>query len=276
MEAKKISQKAVKSMINSNTVLLHIGNFETGKRTNLRRAVSECIYASRLYYNNELQSDNEKIVYLKYSQPDRLFKVELYGLHIAAINEYTEYHINFDETSKYYTLVISGMQFLIVSDLGWCNIWQVFNTDTPVTTDCKQETETNCEQVYDVVFNDDTAMERYDYLEAVKEDVLNYINENNIVVTSENREEVEQDLNDTLFTCDSVTGNASGSYTFNTWTAEEYLCHNWELLAEALTEFGCDMSYLERGAEACDVTIRCYMLGQAISKALDEIEEEEE
>lgn len=42
-------------------------------------------------------------------------------------------------------------------------------------------------------------MERYDYLEAIKEDVLNYINENNIVVTSENRDEVEQDLNDTLF-----------------------------------------------------------------------------
>lgn len=35
-------------------------------------------------------------------------------------------------------------------------------------------------------------MERYDYLEAIKEDVLNYINENNIVVTSENRDEVEQ------------------------------------------------------------------------------------
>lgn len=41
-----------------------------------------------------------------------------------------------------------------------------------------------------------TIMERYDYLEAIKEDVLNYINENNIVVTSENRDEVEQDLND--------------------------------------------------------------------------------
>lgn len=65
---------------------------------------------------------------------------------------------------------------------------------------------------------------------------LNYINENNIVVTSENRDE-----NDTLFACDSVTGNASGSYTFNTWTAEEYLCHNWELLGEALTEFGRDI-----------------------------------
>lgn len=73
---------------------------------------------------------------------NRVFKVELYKTHIAAFNEYTEYHINFDDTSKYYTLVISGMQFLIVSDLDWCNIWQVFNTDTPVTTDCKQETET--------------------------------------------------------------------------------------------------------------------------------------
>lgn len=119
-------------------------------------------------------------------------------------------------------------------------------------------------------------MERYDYLEAVKEDVLNYINDNGIMVTTEYRDEVEQYLNDTLFTCDSVTGNASGSYTFNAWKAEEYLCHNWDLLVEALTGFGCDMSYLERGAEACDVTIRCYLLGQAISEVLDEIETEEE
>lgn len=57
-----------------------------------------------------------------------MFKVELYETHIAAFNEYTEYHINFDDTSKYYTLVISGMQFLIVSYLGWCNIYQVFDS----------------------------------------------------------------------------------------------------------------------------------------------------
>jgi hypothetical protein len=119
-------------------------------------------------------------------------------------------------------------------------------------------------------------MERYDYFAAVKGDVLNYINENNIVVTFENRDEVEQDLNDTLFTCDSVTGNASGSYTFNAWTAEEYLCHNLDLLEDALTEFGCDMSYLERSAESCDVTIRCYLLGQAISEVLDEVERRKE
>lgn len=97
MKAKRISQKAVRS----NTVLLHIGNFKKRKRTNLRRAVDECVYASRLYYNKELQSDNEKIEYLVYSQPYRVFKVELYETHIAAFNEYTEYHINFDDTSKY-------------------------------------------------------------------------------------------------------------------------------------------------------------------------------
>ena len=194
MEAKKISQKTVKNMINSNTTLLHIGNFETGKRTNLKGTVNECIYASRWYYNTEIQSDSKKIEYLSFHQPRNLFKIKQYETHIAAF----------------------------------------------------------------------------------KEDVLNYINENNIVVTSENRDEVEQDLNDTLFTCDDVTGNASGSYTFNTWTAEEYLCHNFGLLEEALTDFGCDVNYLGRGAEACDVTIRCYLLGQAISEVLDEIETEEE
>lgn len=157
MEAKRISQRTVKSIINSNTVLLHIGNFETGKRINLRRAVDECVYTSRLYYNTEIYSEREKKNYLSVKDNDKLFKVKLYETHIAAINEYTEYHINYDATSKYYTFVIGGMQFLIVSDLGWCNIWQVFNTGTPVTTDCKQETETDCEQVYDVVFNDDTA-----------------------------------------------------------------------------------------------------------------------
>lgn len=114
-------------------------------------------------------------------------------------------------------------------------------------------------------------MEKYNYLSAVKEDVKDYINYNNITINDDNREEIEQELNDKLFCEDSVTGNASGSYTFNTWDAEENLCHNWDLLSEALSEFSCDVTYLERGAEACDVTIRCYLLPQAISEVIDEI-----
>lgn len=67
---------------------------------------------------------------------------------------------------------------------------------------------------------------RYNYLEAVTADVLDYINENNITVTADNREEIEEQLRDDLWACDSVTGNASGSYTFNAWQAEENICHN--------------------------------------------------
>lgn len=121
------------------------------------------------------------------------------------------------------------------------------------------------------------ANEKYNYLEAVTADVIDYISENNITVTTENRDEVEQQLNDDLWAVDSVTGNASGSYTFSTWQAEENLCHNLDLLEEACEEFGSDVAeLLNDGAEACDVTIRCYLLGQAISAALDEVETEEE
>ena len=116
-------------------------------------------------------------------------------------------------------------------------------------------------------------MEKYNYLAAVKEDVKDYINYNHITINEDNREEIEQELDEVLFFEDSVTGNASGSYTFNTWEAEENLCHNWDLLSEALREIGCDVTYLEKGVEACDVTIRCYLLPQAIAEVLDEIVE---
>lgn len=75
-------------------------------------------------------------------------------------------------------------------------------------------------------------------MECVKEDVGNCIEENKIVATGSNREEAEQELNDTLFVNDSVTGNASGSYTFSTWQAEEDLCHNSESLPSWAGNFG--------------------------------------
>ena len=78
-----------------------------------------------------------------------------------------------------------------------------------------------------------------------------------------------------MFIDDSITGNASGSYTFSTWKAEENLCHNLDLLKEALQEFGSDLNYLE-SPEACDVTIRCYLLGQVLQEVLDELEDEKE
>ena len=116
-------------------------------------------------------------------------------------------------------------------------------------------------------------MERYDYREAVKRDVLNYM-ENEIEFEDfRNLEDLEEYLNDVLFTEDSITGNASGSYTFDRWEAEENICHNLELLGEALEAFGCSPAYLaENGAEAADVTIRCYLLSECIEEAMKEIE----
>lgn len=119
-------------------------------------------------------------------------------------------------------------------------------------------------------------MEKYDYLEAVTNDVKEYINSEIEMSDYSDRDELEEYLNEHLWTCDSVTGNASGSYTFNAWQAEENICHNLDLLGEAMAEFGSDASDLLESAESCDVTIRCYLLGQAISAALDELWEESE
>ena len=110
------------------------------------------------------------------------------------------------------------------------------------------------------------------------DDVRNFIEENDIVITSSNVDEMREELYDKCWADDSVTGNASGSYTFCTWDAEENLCHNWDLLEEALQEFGysdlCDA--IQHGAEWCDVTIRCYLLAQAIDKVLDSMIQDDE
>ena len=122
----------------------------------------------------------------------------------------------------------------------------------------------------------------YNYLEAVTADVLDYIREEiDLNEWKGKADELAEQLHDDLWICDSVTGNASGSYYCNRYKAEEALCHNWAELAEALEEFGCsDVNPFDKGAEWCDVTLRCYYLGQAIAEALeelaDELEEEEE
>ena len=105
---------------------------------------------------------------------------------------------------------------------------------------------------------------KYDYFETIKEDIREYLR---------NTDERDFDvLYDDMFVDDSITGNASGSYTFSTWQAEENLAHNLDLLKKALQEFGSDLNYMEK-PEACDVTIRCYLLGQALQEVLEEIEE---
>lgn len=115
-------------------------------------------------------------------------------------------------------------------------------------------------------------MKKYDYRKAVKEDVIQYILDNNISLESDDKCELVEELHHKMWDCDEITGNASSSYTFNTWQAEEYLCHNWDLLLEALETFGEEnTNILEKGAEWCDLTIRCYLLFYTISEVVEEL-----
>lgn len=121
-------------------------------------------------------------------------------------------------------------------------------------------------------------MKKYNYYEEVKNDVLNYINENEISLSNyEDLEDMEETLRDTMWAVDSVTGNASGSYTFNRLEARGYVVENLELLSEACSEL-CIPSetvgdkLMDEEREWMDVIIRCYVLDVAISDALEEIE----
>ena len=114
-------------------------------------------------------------------------------------------------------------------------------------------------------------MEIYDYKENIKNDIKSYIVDNDIDVNSDDFNQYE--LYDNLFFEDSVTGNASGSYTFNTWESEEYICHNLDLLKDAFDEFGCDIDRIF-DAEYSDVLIRCYLLDSCLSEVIEELKEE--
>lgn len=120
----------------------------------------------------------------------------------------------------------------------------------------------------------------YNYLEAMKQDITERINENytpeEIKKRLEDRDYWQEELNDDFWIDDSITGNASGSYTFNRWTAEQYVKDNLSLMCEAMTEFGCADKIGEKLSdeefEYLDVTIRCYLLSTAISDVLAEME----
>lgn len=123
---------------------------------------------------------------------------------------------------------------------------------------------------------------KYNYCESIKNDVLEYIKENYTtqeqIENLDNRDEWQEKLNDDLWIVDSVTGNASGSYTFNRYIAREYVVEWLDVLKDALSEFGVEPqtianNFLNEEWEYFDVTIRCYLLGGAIIHALDELEE---
>lgn len=121
----------------------------------------------------------------------------------------------------------------------------------------------------------------YDYYSAVYDDTREYISDNIELSdyydekdNSFNLSELSDDLNDKCWVADSVTGNASGSYTFNRWQAAGYLSHNWGLMEE-LADNGLEPSEKDRfEPEVWDVCIRCYLLPQVVADICEELERE--
>lgn len=122
-------------------------------------------------------------------------------------------------------------------------------------------------------------LKTYSYPENVKNDIKDYINDEldtgTFGLLVQGHEETIEDLRDDLFNEDSVTGNASGSYTMNTLKAEENLVGNWDLLEEAINEFDLHVNPIKKGAEWCDSLIRCYLVDWCFTEAIKEITKQE-
>lgn len=120
-------------------------------------------------------------------------------------------------------------------------------------------------------------MNKFAYYEAVAEDIVDYIVNNVDLDEYEDREDAWEALNDILWTEDSVTGNGSGSYTFNRNKAREYVLEDLQTVRDALREFCVSAEeignkFLDEDWEYLDVTARCFVLGAALDEALNRLE----
>lgn len=118
----------------------------------------------------------------------------------------------------------------------------------------------------------------YDYLKAMKEDIKNYLKENQIEIPTSETEEFKERLNDELWDEDDVTGNGStDGYSFaDNDEMKEYVTSNVDLCKEALKDFCTPAKtivdrFLSGEWYFFDATIRCYLLSQAIDESIDEL-----
>ena len=117
----------------------------------------------------------------------------------------------------------------------------------------------------------------YDYREAMADDIKNAIEDNGEFwgLAEMTAEEAVELLTGNLWTNDAVTGNGSGSYTFNRALAKEYVLDNMELCVEAFKEFCAVEQFAEKIAnedwEILDVTIRCYLLPEMVESVVNEM-----
>ena len=117
-------------------------------------------------------------------------------------------------------------------------------------------------------------MEKYDYYDAVKEDVLKAIKEDDELLPCEDESatDYEERLNDALWASE-VTGNGPYAYYYSDEEdAIAAVMTNLDLCREAYQEFGVDEDAITFMSNICsaDVTIRCYILPSVIQDVVKE------
>ena len=118
-------------------------------------------------------------------------------------------------------------------------------------------------------------MEKYDYYDAVKEDVLKAIKEDDKLLPREDEDaaDYEERLADALWTS-KVTGN--GPYVYYYSDEEDAIAAamwNLDLCREAYQEFGVDEDAVAfmSNIRSADVAIRCYILSSVINDIIEEM-----
>ena len=112
------------------------------------------------------------------------------------------------------------------------------------------------------------------YLEMVKNDLKTWIEDNNDYLIDIDSENLFDEIYDSAFIDDSVTGNASGSYTFNSYEAMEIVKENLPDVMTALNAFCYDANaigkmFFNEEWETLDVIARCYFLSDALYEILE-------
>ena len=125
-------------------------------------------------------------------------------------------------------------------------------------------------------------MEKYDYRNEITKNIKSWIADNTDFLEEkpeEDHDELSSWLYDELFIEDEITGN--GTYFYDSEdNCSEYLSDNFDLVYEAMREYciNDDINILIKQyenkslARYFDCTIRCYLLGECIEKALEELE----
>lgn len=120
----------------------------------------------------------------------------------------------------------------------------------------------------------------YSYKESVKKDIREWMDNNRDLWVSENDEDRAYEIiSDAIWMADSVTGNASGSYTFNRWQARQYFFEDKttddyieQMINDGfITSESIGSSIALSNWEEIDVCIRCWLCSECLYDILDGI-----